>query len=61
MIGRRPVPHPLLIEWMCEFDKEELLIKLKRAEEVVGQHGSITITYRDGKAQKVEAIRKENI
>lgn len=47
--------HPLLIEWIEIKEKRDLLRRLMKAEEVVGQFGTITITYVQGQADKITA------
>lgn len=53
--------HPAILEWIEVKDKNRLLMKLKKAEQLLGGHGTVTITYHQGKAVKVEINKVENI
>ena len=50
----RPL-HPVLIDWLDNQEKRDLIARLIRAEGVVGQFGTVTITYVQGHAEKIIA------
>lgn len=47
--------HPVIIEWLNNPEKRNLIAKVRKAEGVVGQFGTITIKYVQGHVDKVTA------
>lgn len=53
--------HPEILLWLEDPEKRQLIHRIKRAEDKLGQHGTTTITYRDGRVQKVTVEKRENV
>jgi hypothetical protein len=55
--------HPYVIRWLENPEKHRLLERLRKAEDAVGQFGTITITYAQGKIEKIiaESTEREKV
>lgn len=55
--------NPIIINWLENPEKRRLLERLRKAEDAVGQYGTITITYAQGKIEKIiaESTEREKV
>ena len=55
--------HPALIDWLDDPKKRELMTRIIKAENALGQFGTITIKYIQGQAEKitVETTAREQV
>ena len=53
--------HPYVLEWIQDKNREDLLHKLRKAEKILGDFGTVTITYHDGKPVSVKIEKVEKI